>query len=227
MRPLSFILFIAVCIASSSLVAADAAPDDGGAAGRGRDRMLQRLIAEHPELKDVDPSSEDGRAKIQAAMQADMRKRMTERQAANHAKLKTSFGMKDEEFAAIEPLLNKVETLRLQKMLIDPAAAGMPSRSMGGPGGEGRANRGPFNPQALLGNTALDPAVKEVQDATKALKALVDDAQANATEVAAAVTRVRKAREAFNATLTKAQEELRSVLTPRQEAILIDQGALE
>lgn len=217
---------IAAAFILQPLCAADAPPDNGGN-DRGRDRMLQRLIADHPELKDVDPNSEAGKAKIQAVMQEQMSKRMAERQAANHAKLNTAFAMTPEEFKAIEPLLTRVETLRFQKMIADPAGLPGGRGGPGGPGGGPGGGRGFFNPQAMLGNTPIEPSLKEVQDATKALKALVDDAQANAAEVTNAVARVRKSREAFQATLVKAQDELRAVLTPRQEAILIEQGVLE
>jgi uncharacterized protein YoxC len=83
-----------------------------------------------------------------------------------------------------------------------------------------------FNPASMLGKD-IDPTVKEVQEATKALKTLVDDPQANAAELTNSVTRIRKARESFQAVLGKAQDDLRSVLSPRQEALLIEQGTLE
>lgn len=199
-------------VAAALLPAADAPSGDGEG---GRSRYYQRVIAEHPELKGVDPSTDEGRAKVQAVIQADMKKRMSERNAQNHARLKTAMELKDDEFAAIEPLLTRVETLRLQQGLIDPAASPAPR------------GRGPFNPAVMLGDAAKDPLVKDLLDATKALKALVDDRQSSEAEVAAAVTRVRTARAAFQTALAKAAEDLRSVLTPRQEALLVDQGTLE
>ena len=118
-----------------------------------------------------------------------------------------------------------VENLRSQKGLVDNSAA----RSMVG-GAFGGGNRGRnnfFNPQMLLGDTKLDPTVTEIQESAKALKALVDDKQANATELTSAVARLRKAREGFAAVLEKAQKDLRAVLTPQQEAMLVDRGTLE
>jgi hypothetical protein len=197
--------------------------DNRGGADRFQERMYKRLAAEHPELKDVDPSTPAGQEKFRAVMEEQMRKRMSDRQAANIARIKTAFAMKDDEFAAIEPLLTKVENLRQQKMLVDPPS----SLFRGGPGGDqGNRPRWQFNPASMLG-ADVEPSVKEVQEATKALKTLIDDPQANATELTNSVTRIRKAREAFQAVLGKAQEDLRAVLSPRQEAILIEQGTLE
>jgi hypothetical protein len=134
-------------------------------------------------------------------------------------------GMTQEEFDAIKPLLVVVENLRSQKGLVDNSA----SRAMigGAFGGGNRGRNNFFNPQMLLGDTQLDPTVTEIQEAVKALKALVDDKQANATELTSAVARLRKAREGFAAVLEKAQKDLRAVLTPQQEAMLVDRGTLE
>jgi hypothetical protein len=136
--------------------------------------------------------------------------------------------MSEEEFKAIEPLLARVENLRMQKGLVDRSAGQMGMAMGGRRGGPGGGpGGGMFNPQLMLGDTPLEPTVKEIQDAVKALKTLIDDAQANANEIALAVVRVRKAREAFVGVLAKAQEELRGVLSPKQEAILVDRGTLD
>jgi hypothetical protein len=66
-----------------------------------------------------------------------------------------------------------------------------------------------------------------VEDSVKALKALLEDPQANSGEIEAAVARLRKARTDFTNILNAAQEELRSVLSKRQEAILVDRGTLQ
>lgn len=198
---------------------------------RGREGWMRRLVEENPELKGVDLESPEGREKLQAVMQKRMeaeapriRQRMAENQAAQHAELNKQLAMAPEEFDAIKPLLVRVENLRMQKGLIDSNGRSM-GMGRGGPGGN--RGRGFFNPQMLLGDTQLDPSVQEIQDASKALKALVDDKQANAAEMASAVAKLRKARQGFDAVMAKAQEELRSVLTPQQEAILVDNGTLD
>ncbi len=231
MRVVLSLAFLALAGVGPLLAAEPVAPrtasdnQDAGA-DRWQERMNKRLAAEHPELKDVDPSTPAGQEKFRAVMEEQMRKRMSERQAANLARIKTAFGLKDDEFSAIEPLLTKVETLRQQKLLVDPPSALMRGGPGGGPNGDQGNRPRMFNPASMLGSE-VDPAVKEVQAATKALKTLVDDPQANTAELTNSVTRIRTAREAFQAVLGKAQDDLRAVLSPRQEAILIEQGTLE
>jgi Spy/CpxP family protein refolding chaperone len=210
-------------------------PGQPGGPDRGRDGFIKRLIAEDPALKDVDPNTPEGKEKIEKAMQArmekrapEMRQRIAEQQAQSHAKLREALTMPTEDFTAVEPLITKVENLRLQGRLADPQ--GLPfGMGRGGPGGgRGGGPPGGFNPmRMMMGDTPLDPSVQEIQDAAKALTTLLADAQANGNEVTATMARLRKARETFKATLGKAQEELRSVMTPRQEAVLVDRGILD
>lgn len=233
-------LLAAVFLALPTLSAGDAPPAGDQprppAAGgennnreRGRDGWTRRLVEENPELQGVDLQSPEGQEKLRAVMQKRMeaeapriRQRMAENQAAQHAELNKQLGMAPEEFDAIKPLLVRVENLRMQKGLIDSAG-----RSMMGRGGQRGRGNNVFNPQMLLGDTQLEPTVQEIQDSSKALKALVADTQANATELASAVARLRKARQGFDGVFAKAQEELRAVLTPQQEAILVDNGTLD
>jgi hypothetical protein len=205
-------------------------PRQEGEGNRGREGFMRRMVAENPELQGVDLESPEGQEKVRAIMQKRMeaeapriRQRMAENQAAQHAELNKQLGMTQEEFQAIQPLLTRVENLRMQKGLVDNS--GRPA--MGGPGGGRGRNNNFFNPQMLLGDTQLEPTVTEIQDSGKALKALLDDKQANATELASAVARLRKARQGFDVVLAKAQEELRSVLSPQQEALLVDRGTLD
>ena len=206
---------------------------DGNVNGNGGDRQaarMRRLIADNPELKDVDPNTPEGQEKIRVVMQArmekmapQMRQRMADQQAATNAKLRESFGMSADDFKAVEPLLTRVENLRLQQRLTSPQNNG----NGNGNGNRGGGPGGGFNPQLLLGDTPLEPSIQEGLDAGKALKALLDDPQANAAEVDLALARVRKAHEAFQAVLTKAEADLQAVLSHRQEAVLVDRGILE
>lgn len=239
-------LLLLAALTAPVLTAGDAPPPTTtpGAAGAGngddnrnRNNWQRRLVADNPELQGVDLETPEGQEKLRQVMAKRMeaeapriRQRMAENQAAARAELNKQFGMSEEEFKAIEPLLARVENLRMQKGLVDRSAGQMGIQmGRGGPGGgRGGPGGGLFNnPQLLLGDTPLEPSVTEIQDAVKALKTLIDDAQANANELALAVVRVRKAREAFTAVLAKAQEELRGVLSPKQEAILVDRGTLD
>jgi Spy/CpxP family protein refolding chaperone len=204
-----------------------------GDQNRGRDGFMRRMVEENPELQGVDLNSPEGQEKVRAIMAKRMeaeapriRQRMAENQAAQHAELNKALGMAPEEFDAIKPLLLRVENLRMQKGLVDNVGR-PPGMGRGGTGGNNRGRNNFFNPQMLLGDTPLEPTVQEIQESGKALKALVDDKQANATELASAVAKLRKARQGFDAVFSKAQEELRAVLTPQQEAILVDNGTLD
>jgi hypothetical protein len=212
-----------------------AAEGENGNGNRGRDGFMKRMVEENPELQGVDLQSPEGQEKVRAVMAKRMeaeapriRQRMAENQATQHAELNKALGMSAEDFDAIKPLLLRVENLRMQKGLIDNVGR-PPGMGRGGPGGAGgqRGRNNFFNPQMLLGDTQLDPTVQEIQDSGKALKALVDDKQANATELTSAVAKLRKARQGFDAVFAKAQEELRAVLSPQQEAILVDNGTLD
>ncbi len=241
MRPILPILLASLCCVPA-IVAGDAAATppaatppaaDNAAAADGR---MRRMIEQNPELQGVDPSTPEGQEKIRQVMQKRMeangprmRERMAEGQTAARAETKKTLGLTDEEFVAIEPLLSRVEALRMHRMLVDRSASGlaMMGGMMGGRRGGPGGGPGGIAPEMILGDTPLDPAAAEIQVALKALKALVDDSQANATETDLALARVRKARETWQTAMSKAQADLRGVLTRRQEALLVDRGTIE
>lgn len=242
MRPI-LPLLLAALACSPALVAADtpappdagtpppeagAPPAPGGGDNRGGGDRMRRMIEQNPELKGVDMSTPEGREKFGQVMAKQMRERMAENQTAQRQELKKTLALSDDEFAAITPLLDRVETLRLHRNLVDRASS--PMAMFGGRNGRNGGPGGPpgmTDPKNVLGDTPLDPLAAEIQAALKALKALVEDAQANTNETDLAMARVRKAREAWTAAMTKAQEELRSVLNRRQEAVLVDRGTIE
>jgi len=93
---------------------------------------------------------------------------------------------------------------------------------MGGMGGRG-GRGGPGGPGGGRGGFAnmfpTDPNVEALQK--------VIDGNGSATQIKAAVDKLRDARKQKQEELTKAQASLREVLTARQEAILIVNGMLE
>jgi len=122
----------------------------------------------------------------------------------------------NDEWSLIEKRLSKVTELRTQSLL--GAGAGM----MGGMGGRG-GRGGPGGPGGGRGGFAnmfpTDPNVEALQK--------VIDGNGSATQIKAAVDKLRDARKQKQEELTKAQASLREVLTARQEAILIVNGMLE
>jgi hypothetical protein len=121
----------------------------------------------------------------------------------------------DDEWKAVEPLLQKVMDARRESM-----AGGMRGMFGRGPGGQG----GPGGDQAG-GNRQRGGMFGEPDPAVEALQKAIE-AKAPASELKAAMAKVRDNRKAAEEKLKKAQEELRKVLSTRQEAVLVANGTL-
>ena len=131
---------------------------------------------------------------------AQMRQRMMDR-------MKEQLDMKDDEFAAVEPKLEKVMTARMEVM----------AGSMGG-GNRGGGRRGGGDRPG--GNTAAAKASAELQST-------LDNKDAKPEEIKTKLEALRDARTKAKAELTKAQDDLKGLLTPRQEAVMVENGMLE
>ena len=136
---------------------------------------------------------------------AQMQQRMNER-------IKERFASTDDEWKAIEPLVTKVNEARMASMA--GGMRGMMGRNraggQGGQGGQGGAPR--FGPEPSAEETALSDAIEK--DAAK------DDLK---TKMAA----YRKAKAAKEAELKTAQENLKKVLTTKQEAVALEMGLVQ
>jgi hypothetical protein len=115
----------------------------------------------------------------------------------------------DEEWAVLEPRIAGV--LRLQR----DASAGKEPKGPRPP----RPERPADNPS--------DRPTPEVQARSRALNAALFDPSLPAAEIKARVAAVRDARAKVRQDLARAQDELRELLTYRQEATLIIMGVLE
>jgi hypothetical protein len=116
----------------------------------------------------------------------------------------------DDEWKALQPLVQKVMDARMQGM--GPGMGRMfgPRRGGGDNGGPG-GGRGPFG----------GPPSPEAESLQRAI-----DGKASKTELKAAMTKFVESRKAKEAQLKAAQEDLRKVLTTRQEAIATYYGLL-
>jgi Spy/CpxP family protein refolding chaperone len=143
----------------------------------------------------------------------DFRQRMNER-------LKASLKVTDEEWAVIQPLLEKVQAKQR-----DAAGSRFGGRGPGGPGGGTRggdqANRDQGNRDQ--GNRPDRAGSAESQ----ALRTALENENSSPEELKAKLTAVRDSRKKTAAELEQAREELRKVLTLRQEATLVTMGLLE
>ncbi len=120
----------------------------------------------------------------------------------------------DEEWVAVQGLIQKVMDTR--RATFSGMGFGGGRRNSGGGGGGDNAGRnggrGGFNA----------PPSPEAEDLQKAL-----DAKASPAELKAKMAKLRDARKTKEAALTKAQDDLRKVLTVRQEATAVSMGLLQ
>ncbi|HXR08379.1 MAG TPA: hypothetical protein VN765_13665 [Candidatus Acidoferrum sp.] len=127
----------------------------------------------------------------------------------------------DNEWTAISPKLLRVVQLKLEAHTVEVRSLfdGTYISSQGGvtSGSLARLSR----MKVIRG--ALPDVPHEAEDALQ--KALAN--QAPMADINAAVAKVRAARQQKQADMTKAQSDLRAVLTPRQAAVLVARGMLD
>lgn len=143
-------------------------------------------------------------------MRTEFRQRMNDR-------IKESLAATDDEWKVIQPRLEKVQTLSMQTRM-----GGMMGGMMGGRGGRGGEGGGPG------AGAQTNPAQQnEVTKAAQELRTALEDKGTGNETIKVKVEALRKAREKAKEELTKAQKELREILTARQEAQLIVWGLLD
>lgn len=132
--------------------------------------------------------------------------------------LKGELGATDDEWKVIEPRLTKVMTLAR-------TANANPSRSMmsrmfrgQGPGRQNQPR--PADQGNLQQQSKVEKAVSELENT-------LNDEKSDSSAIKAKLLALRQAREQEKQALAKAQQELRDVLTIRQEAKLVMLGMLE
>jgi len=141
---------------------------------------------------------------------AEFQQRMLER-------VKEQLEVKDDaEWKALEPLVTKVMEARRESMAYNLGGA-MRGFGRGRGGGDGGGGGGGDRPR---GGLFGDPAPEQ-----EALQKAIDSKASNA-DIKAAVAKYRDAKKAKEAALTKAQDDLKKVLSVRQEAILVNNGTL-
>ena len=129
-------------------------------------------------------------------------------------RIKDSLGAGDEEFAAIEPKLRTVMTLEDD---VQP-------RMMFGRGGPGRGNFGGGGGGGAPGATSQP---SEVRTAMDDLQTTLNDQNASPDEIKSKLEAVRSARAKEKQDLVVAQQDLKGLLTQRQEAVLVVYGVLD
>ncbi len=133
---------------------------------------------------------------------ADFMARMNDR-------LKTSLKVTDEEWTVLKPLVEKVQTAQRDA----GAGRGFGGRG-GGPGGNNNGGDQPADTRPGAAESA-------------ALRTAVESDSTSADDLKAKLTAVREVRKKGAASLAVAREELKKVVTVRQEAVLVSMGILE
>lgn len=148
---------------------------------------------------------------------AQMRQRFLDR-------MKEMLGATDDEWKTLQPKIEKVQQLQRESsgmrgmfMMFGPGPGGPPPGGPGGPGGP------PPGGPGFGGDQPPSPVMQKMQD----LRTTLDNKDAKPEEIKAKLQALRDARAQAKADLTKAQDDLRDLLTTRQESVLVMMGILE
>jgi hypothetical protein len=140
-------------------------------------------------------------------------------------RLKEQLGASDEEFKALEPKIEKVQTLQRQNMAGRFGGMFGGRNRGGGPGGNPQGGPATNNP----GAPGADPNAQTnpVADAANALRTALDNKDTSAADIKAKLEALRAAKAKNHEELVAAQKELKELLSQRQEAVLVQMGILE
>ena len=130
-------------------------------------------------------------------------------------RLKTSLKVKDDEWAVLKPLIEKVQTAQRE------AGAGRSFGGFGGRGGGGPRGDAPATGAAPIADTR--PGAAE----GTALRTALESETTTPEDLKAKLAAVRAVRKKGTADLAAAREELKKVVTVRQEAVLVSMGLLD
>ena len=143
---------------------------------------------------------------------AQMRERMMDR-------MREQLGASETEWKVIEPRLTTV--MELSRETSGMGRGGMMFGGFGGRGPRGANAPGGRGPQ---GQPARE--MTEVEKATDALRTTLENQSASPEQIKSQLTALRSAREKARQKLAVAQQELRQILTMRQEAQMVLMGLL-
>lgn len=150
-------------------------------------------------FQEIGPALQRNQARIQKAMQMAFLKELQE-----------PLGASDDEFAVIEPLLEKVVDAQREA-----------------DGGMARFRRFGQMPGQRNNSQNSQQLMSPVDQATDNLQTVLDDPNSNSDQIKARLDTLRQAKSKAVQDLSVARDALRSVLTVRQEAVLVDRGVLD
>ena len=144
----------------------------------------------------------------------EMRRRMEEWRARAAEQMREDLGASEEEWKVLQPMIEKVQTqLRQSRM----GMRGM----MGRFGGRGRRAGSQADVPRPTDQTRVEREQTDLEKQTEALRQLLTNKEASPAAIKSGLGDVRKERDKAEKQLSKAREELRGVVTVRQEAQLV------
>lgn len=166
-------------------------------------------FAQPQQPQQPDPNQQQGRRQFDPAQ---MRQRMMDG-------LKDALGASDDEMKVLYPAIEKV--MQLQRDSRGGSIGALFRRGQGNNGGGGGGGfRGGFGADPNAQPSATQMKLQE-------LEAAVDNKDTPPSDLKARLAALRQARDQARADLVKAQAELQSLLTQRQEAALVVYGILD
>jgi len=137
-------------------------------------------------------------------------------------RLQEALGATDTEWKVLGPRVIKVQELSRQ---VNAGGRGMMMFGRGrGQGGPGGPQGGPGGQRGPRGTNRELTDVEKIQ---QALQTTLEDTSATPDTIKQQLTQLRAAKERAKQDLAKAQQDLRQVLTLRQEAVLVLMGLLD
>jgi hypothetical protein len=138
--------------------------------------------------------------------------------------LKDQLGSEDDEWKVLKPKIEKVQTAQFASFAGMGAMGGPGGRRPGGPGGPG----GP--PQAGPGGGPGGPGgmpESKLGQAQRELRTALESKDTPNAEITKKLTAFREVRDKGRAELQAARKDVKDLVTPRQEAILVMWNILE
>jgi hypothetical protein len=144
-------------------------------------------------------------------------------------RIKTSLQASDEEWAVIQPLLNKVQDKMRETMLGRFNLGPRPQRAGNNGGGNNGAggNGGDNAPRPERADRQNNRPEQAGSAESQALRTALESPSTSNTEIKQKLEALRESRKKANAELEQAREELKSVLSLHQEATLVMMGMLD
>jgi len=146
-------------------------------------------------------------------------------------RMREQLGATEAEWKVLGPRVNKVQELSRQSRgggrggMMFGGRGGMMGGRGGGPGGPGGNRPGGNRPGGGQGARARE--LTAVEKAQEQLRTVLDNTDSTPDQIKTALTTLRKERESAKQKLAVAQQDLRKIITIRQEAICVMMGMLD